>query len=175
MTAPSRPARPASKGRRRKKRGFFSKRRGAPGEVRRRHQKALRRARAKPTPRRRRSGPAPDRQLRLALFTSAVLTAGPIFGAAAFHVLLVQSQFRLDRLSDAAATEQQRYEHLRLEVARLSAPERIVATAAERLGMVAPPQVAYLPAPSPSAADPSSASSLAGDWSEVKPYLAARP
>jgi hypothetical protein len=100
---------------------------------------------------------------------------GTIFGAAAFHVLLVQSQFRLDRLSDAAATEQQRYEHLRLEVARLSAPERIVATAAERLGMVAPPEVAYLPAPSPSATDASSASSLAGNWSEVKPYLAARP
>jgi cell division protein FtsL len=141
----------------------------------------MRRARAKPTtPRRRRSGPVPDRQLRLALLTTAVLTVGTIFGAATFHVLLVQSQFRLDRLSDAAATEQQRYEHLRLEVARLSAPERIVATAAERLGMVAPPEVAYLPAPSPpgtdrSGTDPSSASSLAGNWSEVKPYLAARP
>ncbi len=167
--------------RRRRRKSAVSKRRGGPGEVRRRHQKALRRTRPelrrrpKPTPRRRRQGPAPDRQLRLALLTTAVLTVGTIFGAAAFHVLLVQSQFRLDRLKDAAATEQQRYEHLRLEVARLSAPERIVATAAERLGMVAPPEVAYLPAPAPSATDTSSASSLAGNWSEVKPYLAARP
>ena len=169
------PERPASRGRRRR-RSFFARRPRGPGEVRRHHQKTLRRARAKaPTPRRRRSGPAPDRHLRLALLTTAVLTVGTIFGAAAFHVLLVQSQFRLDRLEDAAATEQKRYEHLRLEVARLSAPERIVATAAERLGMVAPPEVAYLPAPSPSAADASPASSLAGDWSEVKPYLAARP
>ncbi|MGH8991466.1 MAG: hypothetical protein ACRDZ7_08060 [Acidimicrobiia bacterium] len=171
MTAPARRERP-----RRKKRPLFSRRRPKAGDVRRHHQKALRRARAKaPTPRRRRSGPAPDRHLRLALLTTAVLTVGTIFGAAAFHVLLVQSQFRLDRLADAAATEQQRYEHLRLEVARLSAPERIVATAAERLGMVAPPEVAYLPAPAPSATDASSASSLAGNWSEVKPYLAARP
>jgi cell division protein FtsL len=159
----------------------LSRRRRKRASVRRHHQRELRRThpelrtRKKPIPRRRRLGPAPDRHLRLALLTTAVLTVGTIFGAATFHVLLVQSQFRLDRLKDAAATQQQRYEHLRLEVARLSAPERIVATAAERLGMVVPPEVAYLPAPSLSAADPSSASSLAGNWSEVKPYLAARP
>jgi len=164
----------------RRRRSVLGRKRRAPGRTRRHHQRELRRThpevrtRRKPTPRRRRQGPAPDRHLRLALLTTAVLTVGTIFGAAAFHVLLVQSQFRLDRLKDAAATEQQRYEHLRLEVARLSAPERIVATAAERLGMVVPPQVAYLPAPSPSGTDPSSASSLAGNWSEVKRYLAAR-
>jgi cell division protein FtsL len=170
---------------RRRRQSVFS-RKSASGSTRRHHQRELRRTRPElrtaknSTPRRRRQGPAPDRHLRLALLTTAVLTVGTIFGAAAFHVLLVQSQFRLDRLKDTAATEQQRYEHLRLEVARLSAPERIVATAAERLGMVVPPEVAYLPAPSPpgndpSGTDPSSASSLAGNWSEVKPYLAARP
>lgn len=146
-----------------------------PTSLRRRHQRHLRRSKARSVPRTPRRGPTPDRHLRLALLTTAVLTVGTIFGATAFHVLLVQSQFRLDRLQDRAAAEQQRYEELRLEVARLSAPERIVATAAERLGMVEPPEVAYLPAPAPSAGDSSAASSLAGDWSEVKPYLAARP
>ncbi len=123
---------------------------------------------------RRRTGPAPDRPLRLALWTTAVLTVGTIFGAAFFHVLLVQSQFRLDRVGKQAEEQQQRYEHLRLEVARLAAPERIVAAAQERLGMVVPPEVGYLMAPAPVPGDPN-ANSLAGQWSEVKPYLAARP
>lgn len=142
---------------------------------RRRRQGALqaKRAHGGAVPGRRR-GPAPHRPLRLALWTTAVLTVGTIFGAAAFHVLLVQSQFRLDRLSDRAAEEQQRYEELRLQVARLAAPERIVATAQERLGMIVPPNVAYLMAPAPAPGGPA-APSLAADWSEVKPYLGARP
>jgi hypothetical protein len=144
-------------------------------KARRRHQRALAARRPRPVPAGgRRQGPAPDRPLRLALWTTAVLTVGTIFGAAAFHVLLVQSQFRLDRLSVRAFAEQQHYERLRLELARLAAPERVVATAQERLGMVVPPEVAYLMAPAPQTTDPASAW-LAGDWSEVKPHLAARP
>ncbi|MGH9002003.1 MAG: hypothetical protein ACRDYV_02630, partial [Acidimicrobiia bacterium] len=79
----------------------LKRRRRKRASVRRHHQRELRRTRPelsprkKPTPRRRRQGPAPDRHLRLALLTTAVLTVGTIFGAAAFHVLLVQSQFRL--------------------------------------------------------------------------------
>jgi cell division protein FtsL len=128
----------------------------------------------RPIPAHRRHGPAPDRPLRLALWTTAVLTVGTIFGAAAFHVLLVQSQFRLDGLENQAGVEQQHYEQLRLEVARLAAPERIVAAAQQRLGMVVPPDVAYLMAPTPTGSEPASAS-VAGEWSEVKPHLAARP
>ena len=144
----------------------------APARTRRKHQRALQaKKRVHTGPRR---GPAPDRPLRLALWTTAVLTGGTIFGAAAFHVLLVQSQFRLDRLNGQASEQQQRYEHLRLEVARLSAPGRIVDTAQQRLGMVAPPEVSYLMAPTPTPGGPA-VPSLAGGWSEVKPYLAARP
>jgi cell division protein FtsL len=112
----------------------------------------------------------------------AVLTVGTIFGAAIFHVLLIQSEFRLDRINKEAAKEEARYETLRLDVAQLSAPERIVATAQQRLGMVVPPQVAYLMAPAPQgagalAADPDdpAAPSLAGGWAEVKPHLGTRP
>ena len=92
----------------------------------------------------RRQGPAPDRPLRLALLASAVLTVGTIFGAAVFHVLLIQHEFRLDQINKEAAKEEARYGKLRLDVAQLSAPDRIVATAQQRLGMVVPPQVAYL-------------------------------
>jgi len=118
-----------------------------------------------------RSLPTPKR--RLALWVTIVLTVGTIFGMATFHVLLVQSEFRLEKLTSDAADAQQRYEHLRLEVARLASPERIVATAQQRLGMVVPPEVGYLTAPQPADADTNDAGT--GGWSEVKPYLAGRP
>jgi len=147
--------------------------------VRQLHQRRLERSRVRGGPR---QGPAPDRPLRLALLTTAVLTVGTIFGAAIFHVLLIQSEFRLDQLNKEAAKEEARYETLRLDVAQLSAPERIVATAQQRLGMVVPPQVAYLMAPVPQDSggqgvepDDPAAPSLAGGWAEVKPHLGTRP
>ena len=147
--------------------------------VRQLHQRRLQRSRVRGGPRR---GPAPDRPLRLALLAGAVLTVGTIFGAAIFHVLLIQSEFRLDHLNKEAAKEQTRYEKLRLDVAQLSAPERIVATAQQRLGMAVPPQIAYLMAPAaqdsgdPGATpDDPAAPSLAGGWAEVKPHLGTRP
>ena len=143
--------------------------------VRQLHQRRLERSRVRGGPR---QGPAPDRPLRLALMAGAILTVGTIFGAAVFHVLLVQSEFRLDQLKREAAKEEVRYEKLRLDVAQLSAPERIVATAQQRLGMVVPPQVAYLMAPAPlegANPDDPGAPSLAGGWAEVKPHLGIRP
>ncbi|HEY0397231.1 MAG TPA: hypothetical protein VGF00_02510 [Acidimicrobiia bacterium] len=147
--------------------------------VRQLHQRKLTQSRVRGGPRR---GPAPDRPLRLALVASAVLTVGTIFGAAIFHVLLIQSEFRLDRINKEASKEEARYEKLRLDVAQLSAPERIVATAQQRLGMVVPPQVAYLMAPAPqdsgapgAGPDDPAAPSLAGGWAEVKPHLGTRP
>ncbi len=145
------------------------------------HQRRLERSRVRGGPR---QGPAPDRPLRLALVATAVLTVGTIFGAAIFHVLLIQSEFRLDQLHQEAAKEQARYETLRLDVAQLSAPDRIVATAQQRLGMVVPPQIAYLMAPAPpdppntaaskgagAQPDDPAAPSLVGGWEEVKPHL----
>jgi cell division protein FtsL len=146
--------------------------------VRQLHQRRLKQSRVLGGPR---QGPTPDRPLRLALVTTGVLTVGTIFGAAVFHVLLIQSEFRLDRINREAAKEQVRYEKLRLDVAQLSAPERIVATAQQRLGMVVPPQVAYLMAPAPHSGveganpDDPAAPSLAGGWAEVKPHLGIRP
>ncbi len=64
----------------------------------------------------------------------------------ALHVLIAENQFRLDRLQQQAATEQASYEKLRLQVAQLEAPARIVSQAEGRLGMVQPATVTYLPA-----------------------------
>jgi cell division protein FtsL len=78
----------------------------------------------------------------------------------ALHVLIAENQFRLDRLEQQASVQQERYEKLRLEVAQLEAPARIVSVAEGRLGMRQPGSVIYLPATStPSSAGTGTASS----------------
>jgi cell division protein FtsL len=129
-----------------------------------------------------------QRRTRLITLTSLFLVAAGLFGLVVSHVALTQGQFQLERLERDAADQEARYERLRLEVARLESPERIVAAAQERLGMVPPPEVKYLspttavPAKKPDAvatgkgvaasAKPAASSS---DWSTVKRELAARP
>lgn len=76
------------------------------------------------------------------LVSLAVLVS--LLGLVASHVVLTQGQFRLDVLRTRTASEQERYERLRLKVAELESPSRIVAAAQERLGMVPPPSVTYL-------------------------------
>ena len=73
-------------------------------------------------------------------------------GLVAMHALIAENQFKLDRLQDQAAIVQARYEKLRLQVAQLEAPDRIVAVAEGRLGMRQPGSVTYLPAPGTSLA-----------------------
>ena len=90
--------------------------------------------------------PVPRRRRRARLVTVLVFMAVlvSLFGLVASHVMLTQGQFRLDTLRTRTASEQARYERLRLKVAELESPSRIVATAQERLGMVPPPSVTYL-------------------------------
>jgi len=64
-----------------------------------------------------------------------------------------ENQFRLDQLQQQASAQQERYEKLRLEVAELEAPARIVSAAEGPLGMRQPGSVTYLPAP-PTTATP---------------------
>jgi cell division protein FtsL len=120
-------------------------------------------------------------------------------GLVALHVLIAENQFRLDQLQQTAASQQEKYERLRLQVAQLEAPARIVSEAQGRLGMVQPGSVTYLPAVSSTskstrdvangtsgdagANDPPGAASQGGlpapegdaDWPSVKPYLSGNP
>src|SRR3954447_1593749 len=105
------------------------------------------------------------RRARLAALATVLTVGVGLFGVVALHVVLTQNQFRLDRLRRNAAVEQSRYEPLRLQVAQPESPERIVATAQERLGMVVPPDVRSL-TPPPAAA-PAKGSS--NEQSEARP------
>lgn len=108
------------------------------------------------------------------------VVAAALFGLVSSHVALTQGQFRLQTLREKAEVEQARYERLRLEVAELESPARIVAAAQERLGMVPPPGVTYLSPAGPSSgapgdAEPGEEAAATDDWSAVKRQLASRP
>lgn len=72
------------------------------------------------------------------------LLATGLLAVVVSHVLLSQQHYELEQLDRQAAQSQRRYDQLRLEVARLEAPGRIVEVATTRLGMVAPEEVTYL-------------------------------
>jgi hypothetical protein len=128
------------------------------------------------------------------LVSAGIATLG-IFclGLVTLHVLIAENQFTLDRLTQTAATQQASYENLRLQVAQLEAPARIVSDAEGHLGLVQPGSVTYLPPTSPRAAKgggaaqvgPGPAGSGSGgsvtapqgdaDWPSIKPYLSGSP
>jgi cell division protein FtsL len=90
-----------------------------------------------------------------------VITVVALFGVVVFHVLLNQGQMQLDRLQTRSAQEHARAERLRLDLAGLQSPARVVAAARDRLGMVPPAAVAYLvpgtaghPVPAPATVPP---------------------
>jgi cell division protein FtsL len=94
---------------------------------------------------------AKRRRARLLVAAVAMAIAAALFGAVFFHVLLTQGQLQLNRIQTSGAAERARNERLRLEVAELQSPERIVAAAQQQLGMVPPASVTYL---SPSGSRP---------------------
>jgi cell division protein FtsL len=101
-----------------------------------------------------------------------------LFGVAASHALLIQNQAHIDELDDRVAAEQARYEELRLEVAQLESPQRIMEEATTNLGMVPPAETVWLtpdePAPAGTVPEepPESTDTSAA---RVKPYLEATP
>lgn len=129
---------------------------------------------------------ASGRRFRLTPKTGVSLTIllfTALFGVAVSHALLIEGQLRLDRLDQQVAEEQSRYERLRLDVAELESPERILADA-QQMGMVPPDQVVWLTpdqatsagagAPD-SGATPPEEESPGTSWEEVKPYLGTNP
>ncbi len=112
---------------------------------------------------------------RLLITATTTLTVILAFGVAVAHVIVAQNQDRLDKLNRRLDAEQTRYEKLRFQLAELESPERVVATAHNRLGMVEPTQVKYVP---PVVANPTVIAeadvTTAPDWRLVKAELAAK-
>lgn len=117
------------------------------------------------------------RRHRRRVFIAGTIAVVSLFALVVFHAVLTQNQFELERLREQANAEQARFDRLRLQVAELESPARVVA-AAHELGMVQPPEVRYLaptrPAASP-ADDGEPVEAGAEGWSAVKPHLAAQP
>jgi cell division protein FtsL len=110
-----------------------------------------------------------------------------MLGLVAFQAKLAQDQLDLDRIERAAQEAELRYAQLRLRVAQLESPQRVVAEA-KRLGLIRPEpdEIVYLRPPESAAAqaisatgptDPrqSSGSANAAEWAEVKPLLRGGP
>lgn len=74
--------------------------------------------------------------------TGMVIVA--LFALAAMHALLIGGQIRLDDSQRAVASETEEIRALRLRVAELESPGRVLDAARERLGMVEPSEVGYL-------------------------------
>jgi cell division protein FtsL len=90
--------------------------------------------------------PAERVRRRLTPALGVLLTAGLfalLFAVAIAHTVLVQGQIRLDAIDANLATEQARYQELRMEVAEMESPARVV-DAAQQLGMVTPDDLVYL-------------------------------
>ena len=118
------------------------------------------------------------RLVRQLVAAAAIIAALCLFGVVVFHVLLTQNQFRLDKLQEQSLERQAEYDRLRLQVAELESPDRVIA-AAQVLGMVSAPKVTYL---APTIEEPGDADTPAltadqasggeSSWSTVKPHLA---
>lgn len=74
--------------------------------------------------------------------TGIVLSA--LFALAVMHALLIGGQIRTDDLQRAVASETEEIHRLRLRVAQLESPDRVLEVARDRLGMVPPTEVGYL-------------------------------
>jgi cell division protein FtsL len=99
-------------------------------------------------PRRRVAATGPVRRHRRVPFLlfSLVLVAATLVGLVSAQALVAQDSFRLADLSAEAERLEASYGRLRLEVAELSAPDRIVA-AARKAGLVLPEEVEILRLP----------------------------
>jgi cell division protein FtsL len=120
------------------------------------------------------------RRLSLGVITTLVVGAvfAVLFGLVVFHTLLLQNQQRLDHLDAEVSDAKANYQSLRLQVAQLEAPQRIIDVATHKLGMVPPDGTTYLtPAAGSGASNDTAAPSNddAAAWPLVKPYLGAAP
>ncbi len=110
----------------------------------------------------------PPRLRHWTIFTVIVLLA--FFGMIYSRISLDRSAFVLDELRDLIAEEEARHWDLRLEVARLQAPDRITTKAGE-MGLVYPTERSDLAVPGvdPDGVDPEYR------WAQLRAVLSAQP
>lgn len=115
------------------------------------------------------------RRARRVVVLTGVAIAAALFGVVAFHVVLTQNELAIQHLhsrADAASVKQQQ---LRLQVAELESPERVV-EAAQKLGMVPPVTVHYLSPDGPTASPvPAPAQTPKVTPTTVAAHVAAKP
>jgi cell division protein FtsL len=131
-----------------------------------------------------------NRRPRYALWTVIALGAifALFFALVMFHTVLLKNQRRLDQLDAQVSNEQATYQQLRLQVAQLQSPERILDVATSKLGLVPSNGTTYL---TPSGTDAVAArqaqaekatddgttsltpteNGASSGWPQVKPYL----
>jgi hypothetical protein len=121
------------------------------------------------------------------LFGWFAFAVGLLFALVAFHVLLTQGQFKLQKLENRANDAQAQYERNRLQVAQLESPSRITDEAVNRLGMVPADKVTPItpgaqqlprtadggvaPVDGGTAAPDQTITDDPGAWTSVKPHL----
>jgi cell division protein FtsL len=94
--------------------------------------------------------PAQARRRRVTRALTGLLVAAVcagLFAIVAMRVVLAQGQGQIDRLQSQVDSQTADQQRLRLGVAELEAPARIVGAARTRLGMVTPSTVVYLNPP----------------------------
>ena len=99
-------------------------------------------------PRRRRATRAGEKRAKRSPAVPVIVGAGIViaglFALAAMHALLIGGQIHLDDLRREQASSSEELRRLRLQVAELEAPDRVLEVARDRLGMVDPGEVGYL-------------------------------
>ncbi|MFT7473432.1 MAG: cell division protein FtsL [Verrucomicrobiales bacterium] len=74
-----------------------------------------------------------------------VVVFGSLLGIVVVQTFIVQNRVQLDAVTSDLVEVRERNQQLRLQVIELEAPERILDTAVNRLGMVRPDERNYLP------------------------------
>ncbi len=88
--------------------------------------------------------PTKKRSPAVPVIVGAGIVIVALFALAAMHALLIGGQIHLDDLRREQAAEAEEVRRLRLQVAELEAPDRVLEVARDRLGMVDPGEVGYL-------------------------------
>jgi cell division protein FtsL len=123
---------------------------------------------------------APKHRARWLLSAAGVLAVLVAFGLVYLHVIAAQRQLPLDRLSGEVTQQEADYQRLRLEVAQLNSPSRLIPYAEGKLGMQEPATPLFVsPDPSNSVAPtttlPSQAPTGDADWPQIKKLIAGTP